>query len=217
MERFTAETSTPTELHRVPFFLEPDYASKPEGFSESHYTRMTRKFGSVEAFERVKLSHRLMPRAADAGLDADGWSNANLDRRVQSSTLRAHRLVLWADARLGWLAAEKAYAHLNHAHFVEGGLLNEMGLLRGAAAAAGLDADEAEAFLRGAQGEPEVWRTVSALSQMNVHSIPTLLIGGEVMAQGAAGEEEYLQTLRAHASRGKRRRRFDHSEFAGFR
>lgn len=215
MERFTAATSVPMELHRVPFFLEPDYASRPEGFSESHYARMTRKFGSIEAFERVKAAHRLMPRAEEAGLDEDGWSNANLDRRQQSSTLRAHRLVLWVDAKLGWHASERAYAHLNHAHFVDGGLLNEMALLRGAAASAGADADEAEAFLRGTQGEREVWRTVDTLGQMGVHSIPTLIINGEVVASGAASEDDYLRALHEHASCGKKRR-FDHREFASF-
>jgi hypothetical protein len=63
---------------------------------------MVRKFGSLERFEQVKVAHRLMPRAREAGLHAEGWSDANLDRRRQSSTLRAHRLVLWIDRLQGW-------------------------------------------------------------------------------------------------------------------
>lgn len=208
-------TERRTELHRVPFFLEPGYTRKPEDFTEPHYTRMARKFGSVEAFERVKLAHRLMPRAMEAGLHETGWSDANLDRRVQSSTLRAHRLVLWIDKRLGWEAAELAYARLNHEHFVNGGALNEMSVLRSAAEAAGTDVAEAETFLKGTQGEAEVWRTISTLDQMDIHSIPTLLLDGVVAIQGAVGEEECLAALR-QARRGQSRRLFENAEFASF-
>ena len=222
MDRFAAENSgVSLELRRVPFFLEPSYTEKPENWSESHYERMTRKFGSVEAFEQVKVAHRLMPRATEAGLDATGWSNENLDRRQQSSTMRAHRLVLWIDAKCGWERAELAYAHLNHAHFVEGAVLNDMALLRAAAAAAGVDADEAEAFLRSDRGVEEVWRTISTLDRLGVHSIPTLIVQGQVVAQGAEREDAYLEALRAAgrqaarhgASRGDL---FDHSAFATF-
>ena len=221
MARFAAESGVSPELRRVPFFLEPDYTRKPDGWSESHYERMTRKFGSVEAFERVKAAHRLMPRATEAGLDADGWSNENLDRRRQSSTLRAHRLVMWIDARCGWERAEAAYAHLNHAHFVGGALLNDMELLRAAAAAAGVDADEAEAFLRTPRGEAEVWRTIATLDRLGVHSIPTLIVQGQVMAQGAEREDEYLEVLREAARHASRHGSagddlFDHSAFATF-
>lgn len=40
--------AVPVELHRVPFFLEPWYVNQPDDFWETHYTRQTRKFGSVE-------------------------------------------------------------------------------------------------------------------------------------------------------------------------
>ena len=63
MAMFAAERSDllpPPELHRVPFFLEPDYAP---GYRESHQTRMVRKFGSAERFEAFKKGHGLVPRA----------------------------------------------------------------------------------------------------------------------------------------------------------
>ena len=77
MAAFAAEGGRAAELHRVPFFLEPAYSSQPEDWWEPHETRMVRKFGSKEAFERVKVSHRLMPRAAEAGLDGEGWTTEN--------------------------------------------------------------------------------------------------------------------------------------------
>lgn len=42
-------------MHRVAFFLEPAYLSQSSDFSETHTARMLRKFGSKEAFERVKV------------------------------------------------------------------------------------------------------------------------------------------------------------------
>lgn len=81
-------------IYRVPFFLEPDYIIKPNNFWESHDTRMIRKFGSKEAFERVKIQHRLVPRAMEAGLtESFGFTEENLSKRKQSSTLNAHRLI----------------------------------------------------------------------------------------------------------------------------
>ena len=148
------------ELHRVPFFLEPGYIHQAEGWWETHTARMVRKFGSQSAFDQVKSAHRLMPRAREVGLDADGWTDANLDRRRQSSTLRAHRLIRWLDETRGWECAERAYAHLHSAHFVEGQLLNDLTVLAGAAEAAGADVIEADSFLRGAGQADAVLRLV---------------------------------------------------------
>ena len=81
-------------IYRVPFFLEPDYINQPPTFWESHDSRMIRKFGSKEAFDRVKIQHRLVPRAREAGLtESMGFTDENLSNRKQSSTLNAHRLV----------------------------------------------------------------------------------------------------------------------------
>jgi hypothetical protein len=82
------------QIYRVPFFLEPGYLKQPENFWESHDTRMIRKFGSKQAFDRVKVQHQLVPRAQEAGLtEAMGFTEENLSKRRQSSTLNAHRLV----------------------------------------------------------------------------------------------------------------------------
>jgi len=209
MAELTTESGNPVDLqlHRVPFFLEPGYCTKPEGWWEAHTTRMVRKFGSQAAFDQVKRSHRLMPRAAEAGLDAEGWSDANLDRRRQSSTLRAHRLVCWIDRTRGWEAAEAAYAVLGAAHFVEGEILDDAAVLTRAAAAAGVNEATAVAFLSSDEGESRVLEVADAVQEMGIHSIPTLLINGELVSSGAAGAAEVLQALRASmaASRPGRR------------
>jgi hypothetical protein len=94
-------------LHRVPFFLEPGYISKPDSFTESHDERMIRKFGSKEAFERVKKAHALIERGRDVGLTAEvGFTQAQLDKRVQSCTLDSHRLVLFVEQQFGTALSE---------------------------------------------------------------------------------------------------------------
>lgn len=205
MAMFNAERSDhlpQPELHRVPFFLEPEYSSQPEDWWEPHETRMVRKFGSKEAFEQVKVSHRLMPRATEAGLDGEGWTEETLAARRQSSTLRAHALVRWLDTTLGWEAAEIGYAVLTKGHFVEGRRLNDIELLRAAAVAAGAGADEAEAYLRGGEGEAAVLAAAAAVNRAGIHSIPALFVGGKMAVSGAAGMFEVLTALRRAAVSG---------------
>lgn len=200
MTAFEADGGPTMELHRVPFFLEPWYAQQPDEFWEPHETRMVRKFGSREAFEQVKLSHRLMPRACEAGLDVEGWTEERLAQRRQSSTLRAHSLIRWLDETRGWEAAEVAYAVLTNGHFVEGGLINDLLLLRAAAVAAGADADEAEAYLRAGKGESAVMASAKAVQRFGIHSIPALFVGGTLCVSGAAAADEVLSALRGVSS-----------------
>ena len=175
------------EVHRVPFFLEPGYMDQPDGWWEPHNTRMVRKFGSQAAFDRVKVAHRLMPRAAEAGLDAEGWSDANLDRRKQSSTLRAHRLIAWLDDTLGWEKAEVAYARLHQSHFVEGGLLNDVAELSAAAAAAGADPLATATFLASDAGADVVIERAETVHALGIHSIPALFVDGRHARARAPG------------------------------
>jgi predicted DsbA family dithiol-disulfide isomerase len=184
------------ELHRVPFFLEPWYIDEADDFWEPHYTRQTRKFGSVEAFERVKAAHQLMPRAIEAGLDAEGWTDENLDNRRQSSTLRAHRLIRWIDETKGWEKAEAAYACLHAEHFVKRGLLNDIQVLTRAAVSAGVDAASAEAFLRSDELASTILKLADDVHRMGIHSIPTLFINGRPALSGAAGKQDVLDALR---------------------
>ena len=91
-------------LHRCPFFLEPRYLSQPESFTETHLSRMVRKFGDQKTFERFKRSHGLVPRAREVGLP---WTEELLSQRTQSATLRSHRLVLWIAAMVKKRARRK--------------------------------------------------------------------------------------------------------------
>ena len=169
---------------------------------------MVRKFGSKEAFDRVKVAHRLMPRAEEAGLDKHGWSDEHLDSRRQSSTLRAHRLIRWLDETQGWERAELAYAYLHDAHFVKGALLNDLTILTAAAVVGGADASAADTFLRSDECEAAILAEVDEVHSCGIHSIPTLFIDGRAALSGAADRHEVLKALREAAGSAVGMRRF---------
>ena len=126
----------------------------------------------------------------------------------QSSTLRAHRLIRWLDSTLGWERAEVAYAHLSRAHFVERGLLNDMAVLEGAAAAVGIEPEATRAYLSSDEGTAAILSITHELHRLGVHSIPTLFVNGKPALDGAAGVAEVLAALREAAQEPHGRRRF---------
>jgi len=180
-------------VHRVPFFLEPSYLDEPEDFRESHTDRMVRKFGSLEAFERFKASHGLVPRAGEVGL---GWTEEALGARVQSATLRSQRLVQWAAHRHSLAAAEALYAGLSRRHFTEGAALNDTSVLADVAVEAGLERQSALAFLASEEGTDEVLAAFERTTQLGIHSIPTLVVDGRIVLSGAARADEVEKALR---------------------
>jgi predicted DsbA family dithiol-disulfide isomerase len=182
---------------RVPFFLEPTYISKPQDFWETHETRMIRKFGSKAAFDRVKAAHGLVPRAMEVGLDSSvGFDQDRLDQRRQSSTRRAHRLVQFIAKKYSFKDSEKVYDELNRRHFTEGGILNDMALLLDSCKQVGLNRKECEQFLLSHEGVDEILQTVDLVHSYGIHSIPTLIVDGKYMIDGAAHADDVIKILR---------------------
>ena len=191
---------------RVPFFLEPRYINYPQDFRESHEERMVRKFGSKAAFDRVKLAHGLIPRGAEVGLDAStGFTQEVLDKRIQSSTLNSHKLVLYVTQRHGSAVAEALYDQLNQRHFLHGGVLNDKLLLRDSVKALDMlqEAEVAEllTFLEDdVRGREETLHLYNQTQKLGIDSIPTLVVDGQYMVSGAAQASEIQQTIAAALS-----------------
>jgi len=169
----------------------------PDDFTEPHDTRMIRKFGSREAFEAVKKSHGLIPRGIEAGLDASvGFTQDNLSRRVQSSTLRSHRLVQWVAREHGLTKSEELYAVLNRKHFTEAAVLNHIETLLDACEEVGLDRTASRTFLLSDQGTKEILDMYDKVIDMGINSIPTVLVNGKFVVSGAARADEYIHLFR---------------------
>ena len=172
--------------------------SKGPDFRESHEQRMVRKFGSLEAFNRVKATHGLIPRGAEVGLDASvGFTQETLDKRIQSSTLASHRLILFVTQQYGLEKVEALYDELNNAHFIQSGALADYKLLESCLKAV-LEKEELEEaikFLYSDRGTEEVLAFYEQTQEAGLHSIPTLIIDGRVVVSGAARAEEVKYAL----------------------
>lgn len=190
----------------MPFFLEPDYITKAPDFTESHDVRMIRKFGSKEAFERVKNSHGLIPRGAEVGLDERvGYTQDALTARIQSSTLKSQRLVYFVARNYSLKKSEELYEKLNFLHFTESGVLNDSALLIRACSEVGLDyeIDKIEAFLATDELTSEILTMYQRVLHYGIDSIPTIVVNGKYFVSGAAKAEEYIKIFRLIETKDK--------------
>ena len=181
---------------RVPFFLEPGYDTD-ERFSETNRARLERKWGGKVAFAAQKHRHRLKERGQEVGIE-----KFNLDR-LASSTLKSHRLIQWITKNRGCEVAEAVYNDLNFRHFVDGKKLNDADMLCDAAAAAGVDRDEAMRFLESGEGLEEIGDAQEMLQEMGIHSIPNFVVGGKVVVSGAVHAAKLVQIFRRLESTGE--------------
>jgi len=180
---------------RVPFFLEPSYP-EDEGFQESHFERMHKKWGGPAAYEKIRRSHRLDERGAEVGIQFN-------TERVVSNTLASHRLVQWVSRTKGLAASEQLYDHLNHLHFIEGRKLNDVQLLSEAAEVVGVDRADAADFLSKGTGADIIKKVVDAVHAMNIHSIPTWIIDGRYLLSGACPAQDLIDVFREIESSGR--------------
>jgi predicted DsbA family dithiol-disulfide isomerase len=189
------------QLRRVPFFLEPNYLSKPGTFTEPHNTRMVRKFGSMEAFERVKKSHGLIPRGKEVGLDEKvGFHQPQLDKRIQSSTMKSHRLILYVAQTFGLESCEALYDEINRRHFTEAAVLNDNNVLMAAVSVAlNISKEQQLAALSFLNDEQQGYNTVlqmyERVQNLGVYSIPTLIVDGGYMLSGAQRSDQIYDIL----------------------
>lgn len=190
-------------FHRVPFFLEPDYLTQPKDFTEPHTTRMLRKFGSDAAFKRVKAQQALIPRLEAVHMTAElGFTQENLDRRVQSSTLDSHRLVLFVSKEFGLDASERLYDVLNIKHFTKCGVLARHELLIEACGEIELSIDDVAKcaqFLSSNKYKAEILSMYERVVALGIDSIPTVVVDGRYIV---ASVDEVAETITEIMSTG---------------
>lgn len=174
---------------RVPFFLEPGY-SRSEGFSETNLERLRRKWGGKKAFDNQKRRHGLKERGHEVGIEHF------VAERTASSTMASHKVVQYVTRTLGSTAAERLYNRLNSLHFEHGHRLNDAAMLAREAAAVGADAAAVTALLSSDRGEAEIEAAQNVLAQLGISSIPTFVIDGRYVVNGAARSAEFIELFR---------------------
>jgi predicted DsbA family dithiol-disulfide isomerase len=184
------------ELHRVPFFLEPGYFHQGPDFTETHTQRMVRKFGSQAAFDRVIVQQNLPGRGAEVGLDALGFVQENLSKRIQSDTTTSHRLVIFIAKTYGLEMCEAFYKELNIKHFTQAGVLNDRAMLLSVAEAVGCDRAVVSEFLESDKGVKAIRDAADKVHDLGINGIPTLIVNAQLIVNGAARADEVEETLK---------------------
>jgi predicted DsbA family dithiol-disulfide isomerase len=163
-----------------PFLLNPDMPR--QGMSRADY--MIRKFGAEDRARR--LYNSITEIAAAEGIIFN-FSNI---RRTPNS-VDAHRLIRYAAHPA---IADRLVEAIFRAHFIDGLDIGNAEVLAALAAAQGLDAETALAFLASNEGTEYVHAENLHAHRLGINGVPCFLIDGEHAIAGAQ-ESEVLERL----------------------
>lgn len=180
LERALAERPQPgLKIRWRAFQLNPDMP--PEGMDRQAY--LERKFGGRQEAERVYAP----VRAAGAG---EGIAFAFESIRRTPNTLQSHRLIRWAER---FDLQTPLVERLFEAVFLHGEDVGEPSVLVAAAAAAGLDAEAAAAFLAGEEEAEEVRAEDLRARMAGITGVPCFIFEGRYALPGAQPPEALQQ------------------------
>ncbi|HVJ38437.1 MAG TPA: DsbA family oxidoreductase [Stenotrophomonas sp.] len=175
------EQAPPVEIHYHAFQLDPDAGPDPVPLREAYRA----KFGSAERTEQILAQTQQTGRAEGLPFDFERG-------QVRVNTLRAHRL-LWLAGREGDAAA--VAEALFRAHFAEGRNLADAQTLVEAGAAGGLAAARVNALLQSDEGLAEVQAQLAQAQALGITAVPSFVIDGRYLVQGAQPPETFARTL----------------------
>ncbi|MEJ6789004.1 DsbA family oxidoreductase [Brevundimonas sp. BR2-1] len=181
------------EVHFQPFELNPQMA--PEG--ENIVEHIGRKYGSTpeqSAANRAMITERA----------AEAWPGFEMrmgpDSRIWN-TFDAHRLLHWAGT-VGAAEQRALKAALFTAHFTEGRVMTDAGVLADAAAAAGLDRDKAVEVLADDLYAEEVRAAEDLWRSRGINAVPAVVVEGKWLISGGQPAGVFEEALRGMAGEG---------------
>jgi predicted DsbA family dithiol-disulfide isomerase len=192
LERAIAQLdgTDPVEWHFQPFELNP--AMPPEGADTVEYLRA--KYG-LDAEQIARNQATLRERGAAVGFVFG-------ERKRVWNTFDAHRLLHWAGTE-GPPGAQRALKHaLLHAYHGEGRNPGAHDVLLELAGAIGLDTARAAAILAGDEFATQVRDAERQWQQAGIHAVPSVVIDGQHLIQGAQTPEVFERVLRQLAAEG---------------
>ncbi|KRG46760.1 polyketide synthase [Stenotrophomonas panacihumi] len=169
------------DIHYHAFQLDPDAGPDPVPLREAYRA----KFGGDARTEQILSQTQQTGRAEGLPFDFDRG-------QVRANTLQAHRL-MWLAAREG--DAEAAAEALFRAHFAEGRNLADPDTLVAAGTQAGLDEARIRAFLASDEGLAEVGEQLAQARQLGITAVPSFVIDGRYLIQGAQPPEAIADIL----------------------
>jgi predicted DsbA family dithiol-disulfide isomerase len=181
------------EIRFQPFELNPQMP--PEG--ENIVDHIGRKYGATpeqSARNRVMIAERA----------AEAWPGFGMrmgeDSRIWN-TFDAHRLLHWAGT-IGMAEQRALKEALFRAHFTEGRTMTDADVLADAAAAAGLDRDEAAAVLAEGRHAAEVRAAEALWVSRGITGVPAVVVEGKWLISGGQPAGVFEDALRKMAAEG---------------
>jgi predicted DsbA family dithiol-disulfide isomerase len=169
-------------IHWNPFQLNPDLPK--EGVDRAQYRAW--KFGSAE--KSAAIDARIVEAAAQVGLE---FHPERIKRTP--NTIDAHRLI-WFAGQNG--VQDAAMEAVFKAYFIEAEDIGQHAVLADCAAAAGLDRNEALAFLTGGLADSEMRAADRAAREAGVSGVPSFFLDGYAMFSGAMPAESMVNAFR---------------------
>ena len=169
------------DVHYHAFQLDPDAGPEPVPLREAY----REKFGSDQRTGEILSHTQQTGRSEGLPFDFDAG-------QVRVNTLSAHRLV-WLASREG--DPGKVAEALYHAHFAEGRNLADTDTLVAAGAAGGLPEARVRAMLASDEGVAEVNAQLGQARALGITAVPSFVIDGRYLVQGAQAPEAFAQAL----------------------
>ena len=179
------------EVRFQPFELNPDMAPEGETITE----HIGRKYGATPEQSAANRAN-ITARAAEA------WPGFDMrmgeDSRIWN-TFDAHRLLHWAGT-VGMAEQRALKAALFTAHFTEGKTMTDAAVLADAAAAAGLDRDEAARVLADGLYAAEVRAAEDLWRSRGINAVPAVVVEGKYLISGGQPAAVFEEALRKMAA-----------------
>ena len=182
--RAVQETGADVDVVYRSFELDPRV---PVGDSPPLVDYLERKFGDRS---RVQAAHaRLTSAGAELGIDFR-WAGMR-----RANTFDAHRLLAWALHEHGADQQRAVKQRLLHAYFTDGLDVADRDVLASLAGDVGLDRDAALALLASDAEADFVHAERAEAYSSGITAVPTFVIEGEWMLQGAHETEKWVKAL----------------------
>ncbi|WP_332654333.1 DsbA family oxidoreductase [Brevundimonas sp.] len=191
LERLKGE-GIEAEIRFQPFELNPQMP--PEG--ENIVDHIGRKYGSTP--EQSAANRAMITQRA-----AEAWPGFEMRMGEESriwNTFDAHRLLHWAGETVRLEAQKALKTALFRAHFTEGRVMTDAGVLADAAAAAGLDRAEAEAVLAEGRYAAEVRAAEALWVSRGINGVPAVVVEGKWLISGGQPAGVFEEALRGMAA-----------------
>lgn len=171
------------ELVYKSYQLDP---TTPVDTNVSTFEALAKKYGM--SLEKAKeMTQGVAARAKEVGL------NYNFDRLMEENTLKAHRLVKWAEQQGDATALVEA---LLHGYFIEAKRIGHDNVLVDIAEQVGMNRDEVAKVLASDEYKSEVESDIQEGLELGVRGVPFFVVNRKYGISGAQPQEVFEDTLR---------------------